>query len=439
MIFHFSIQDVRVWGQDASTISSNDGSRLGVHESWGELILTNKKDGSFKKPAVEYFSIKAGRQEIDYDDGRLLGNHDWLQQARRHDALVFKLQDKGWQADIGIAINRNDALNFNGNYYTPANVPSVLKDSRGVLVPVPANMLPLVAANGNSSKIGVPAVINPASTNRLFQMYKSLEYLYLSKTRNDTKTSFLIIADQFGKSILDSSQTSNVNNIAGYVYGLRFNTKGTHARFTTAVNLNTKMGKKKNTVMSAGLSYQFGRDLNGLLLSAQMIYFNISHIIKKHTISFGLDHLSGNPSFTSITTSHKFDPLYGSPHEYWGYMDFFYVNTGSPAAGLINPHLKWQYTSENKRFTTGLHYHLFALSEKMYDINANQLDMYLGSEFDLSWIYTLNKVSSVEGGVSAMFATHSMEYAKGIVPNSSKLNGQWIFVQFNIKPEFILK
>jgi hypothetical protein len=89
IIMQAALQDVRVWGQDASTINNADGSRLGLHEGWAELVLANKKDTSFKNAAVEYFSVKAGRQEIIYDDSRLIGNLDWLQQARRHDAVIL--------------------------------------------------------------------------------------------------------------------------------------------------------------------------------------------------------------------------------------------------------------------------------------------------------------------------------------------------------------
>src|SRR5438105_5633336 len=96
LVFQTSLQDVRVWGQDASTISNADGARLSVHEAWADLILANSKDSSFKKSFIEYFSVKVGRQELIYDDSRLLGNLDWLQQARRHDAVVFKLLQKGW-------------------------------------------------------------------------------------------------------------------------------------------------------------------------------------------------------------------------------------------------------------------------------------------------------------------------------------------------------
>ncbi len=434
-IFHMSIQDVRTWGQDASTIN-NDGSRLGVHEAWAEVILTNKKDGSFKKPTVEYLSVKAGRQEIEYDDGILFGNHDWLQQGRRHDALVFKLLDKGWQTDLGLAVNRNDALNFNGNFYTPANVPPYLKDSRGILVPSPSNYLPLILSNGNSARNGSPFVQNTASTNRLFQLYKSMEYLYVSKTHEENRYSFLLIADQFGENKLDSVQSSDINNQVGYVYGLRFNSWGTNARFTAGPSFKIKAGKTKNTTVLGSVYLQLGKGLDGKTLSSHMVHLVLDHKIKNHEIGAGFDLLSGNDGSGK---NKKFDPLYGSPHEFWGYMDFFYATTGSPSGGLVNPHLKWQYTSSNKRFTIATKYHYFGLAEDMYDVNGKAIDRYLGSEIDLSWIYSLSKITSIEGGTSFMFATHSMEYAKSVTPNSSLLNGQWIFIQLNVKPEFIIK
>src|SRR5690349_17623421 len=34
LTFGVSIQDVRVWGQDASSISNADGNRLMLHEGW---------------------------------------------------------------------------------------------------------------------------------------------------------------------------------------------------------------------------------------------------------------------------------------------------------------------------------------------------------------------------------------------------------------------
>src|SRR5487761_2309887 len=53
VVFHTSMQDVRVWGQDASTINSADGSKLEVHEAWAEILFSNKKDTSFKHSPVD--------------------------------------------------------------------------------------------------------------------------------------------------------------------------------------------------------------------------------------------------------------------------------------------------------------------------------------------------------------------------------------------------
>src|SRR6187200_2977006 len=48
-----SIQDIRVWGMDASSISNMDGSRLYLHEGWGEIIFSDTSK-LFKK--VKNFS-----------------------------------------------------------------------------------------------------------------------------------------------------------------------------------------------------------------------------------------------------------------------------------------------------------------------------------------------------------------------------------------------
>ena len=64
LIFHSTLQDVRLWGQDASTVSSADGSKLALHEAWAEIILSNKNDTSFKVSPFDYFAVKVGRQEL---------------------------------------------------------------------------------------------------------------------------------------------------------------------------------------------------------------------------------------------------------------------------------------------------------------------------------------------------------------------------------------
>jgi hypothetical protein len=317
-----------------------------VHEAWAELILANAKDSAFARSAVEYFSVRVGRQELAYDDQRLLGNLDWLQQGRRHDAIVFKLQHKGWQADLGAAFNQNtDAFNYNGTYYTPANLPAYVKDSRGNLTPTPAGLVPLTNAAGVSARNGAPFLSAAPSTNGMNQDYKSMQFLYVAKKINRTRISGLLFADEFGKYITDS-----VKNIAGtdtgYIYGRRFNQNGVNARVTGGVLVTSQLGRRKDWTLNAGFYYQSGKDKDGLNLSAYTSTLSLTYICRSFSYTAGWDYVSGNDAFSSSATNHRFDPLYGTPHKFWGYMDYFYAGTGSAAGGLNNPFPKWKYTAK---------------------------------------------------------------------------------------------
>lgn len=437
--FQTSLQDVRVWGQDASTISNADGSKLSIHEAWAEVALANKKDSSFKKSAVDYFGFRIGRQELMYDDSRLLGNLDWLQQGRRHDAVVLKLLQKGWQVDLGSAFNQNtDAFNYNGTYYTPANVTPYVKDSKGNLVLTPSGLIPIVNSNGLSAKTGSLSMQNAPGTNAIGQNYKALQYLYAAKTFKQTKISALVLSDQFSKYKLDSVKTV-AGADTGYVYGRRYNQAGVNARITAGVLVNSVLDKKKQFALTAGFYYQAGKDKEGLSLSAYTSTVSFSLTKKKWMYTVGWDYVSGNDAFSTSKVNHRFDPLYGTPHKFWGLMDYFYVGTGSPAGGLNNPYAKLKYTSGNKRFSSALDYHYFALAQDQKDVTGKAINKYLGSEIDWVSTYQLNKFSAIELGVSCLAATKSMEYAKSVTPDSSKLTASWAYLQVNIKPEFFSK
>jgi len=94
---YVSLQNTRVWG-DVSTLAAQDNISGGigttVHQAWADVKLAKN------------FSVKLGRQEIVYDDARIFGNVGWAQQARSHDAFVFKLTpNKNNRLDVGFALN----------------------------------------------------------------------------------------------------------------------------------------------------------------------------------------------------------------------------------------------------------------------------------------------------------------------------------------------
>jgi hypothetical protein len=249
--FGASIQDVRVWGQDASSISNSDGNKLMLHEGWADLILSNTADTTMKFKLLDFMSLKIGRQELMYDDVRLLGNLDWLQQGRRHDMVLLKTMHKGFQVDVGFAYNQNsDAFGITSTSYVPANVPPYIKNSLGDLVPTPAGVLPLTAAgnaSANSIKTGSPVWTNPPSTNGVNQDYKSFTSIYISRRFGQTKLSGLFFNDNFGKYKLDSIGTAS----SGYVYARRFvsagpsdgfDYSGLNRRYTYGLMVNHTIG-----------------------------------------------------------------------------------------------------------------------------------------------------------------------------------------------------
>jgi hypothetical protein len=433
VIFQASVQDVRVWGADASTINNADGARLSVHEAWAELVLANARDSSLGHSPVEYFGIRVGRQELVYDDQRLLGNLDWLQQARRHDAIVFRLANKGWQADIGFGFNQNtDAFNYNGTFYTPANVPAYVKDSKGNLAAVPSGFIPLTNAAGVSVRNGSPSLVAAPSTNGATQDYKSMQYGYVARQWRRARLSGLLFFDEFGR-----YKTDSVRNIAatdtGYIYGRHFNQPGVNTRVTTGLFLTTPLDRRNSWRLQAGAYYQAGRDRDGQSLSAYTTTLSLTYGPRLFAQTIGWDYLSGNNAFDGSTTDHRFDSLYGTPHKFWGYMDYFYAGTGSATGGLNNPFFKEKYTSRNSRLVIELCYHYFGLAAAQKDVKGGSVSKYLGSEVDGVAGYTLYKMTTLEAGLCGLWASSSMEYAKNIAPGTARLSAAWAYLQLNIK------
>ena len=96
-------QDVRVWGE---VNQLQDNPNLNIHEAWGQVEVS------------EVLALKMGRQELVYDNQRLLGSVNWTQQGRSHDALLLKYgsPESDLRIDIGGAYNQ-ESENIFGNDY----------------------------------------------------------------------------------------------------------------------------------------------------------------------------------------------------------------------------------------------------------------------------------------------------------------------------------
>jgi len=95
-----SFQEVFVFG-DRPQIATNGNGNFRVQEAWADLKLGASS------------SLKLGRQPLSYDDQRILGGLGWAQQARTHDAAVYKYKKNKFSLDIGGALNTTTDEIFN--------------------------------------------------------------------------------------------------------------------------------------------------------------------------------------------------------------------------------------------------------------------------------------------------------------------------------------
>ncbi|UYQ93380.1 alginate export family protein [Chitinophaga horti] len=373
--FGLTVQDVRVWGQDVSTINrttTQDNNGLMLHEAWGEVFLT---DTIVKNRSL---SLKIGRQELNYDDGRLLGNLDWLQQARRHDGAVLKYETGPWMLHAGGAFNQNKE-NAAGTLYN-----------------------------------GTPPGAYPANTNG-GAMYKGMEFIYAGRKLKKGNVSLLLFADQFSRYHNDSVDNKPVKTWDA----------GAYHRFTGGVYFTNTF---HDLTVTSSAYYQTGKTADGVKLDAALFSAAFQYALsKKVSVGIGGDYTTGGGA------GKAFDPLYGTPHKFWGYMDYFYVASGFGARGLQDYYLRLK-TKPGERWMLNADVHQFYSASDIVGHNRN-----FGQELDLTANFALTKVIGFEAGYS-FFNSQPNLTSPGVknVANAQSAN-HWAYLMINIKPSLLFK
>lgn len=374
-----SLQDARVWGQDLSTINRNtavDNNGIMFHQAWGEILLfdTTTTFNSFK--------IRIGRQELVYDDERLLGGLDWLQQGRRHDAILFRLDHKLSKLDVGLAFNQNkEALSNTLFNSTP------------------------------SANKGYP-VAYPLGTNALVNNYKSLQFLHASRNLGKHTLSFLFLKDDFQRFQKDSVVMYD---------------KGVWSRITTGLYSVYNFSEKSS--LTGSVYYQGGKSPIGQNLSALLasLYSNLK-LGDCLFIGPGIDYTSGNNVNNLSGTNYAFDPLYGTPHKFWGHLDYFYVANPMLPSGLVDGYFKVSYVKN--KFKSSVNVHEFFIPTKL-SVNGNKQSSRLGTEVDFDFLYNLTPSVAFIGGYACILGTNTLKVIKS-VPAADKF-GQFAYLMVNIK------
>ncbi|MBL7889795.1 MAG: alginate export family protein [Bacteroidia bacterium] len=365
------VQDIRVWGSQAQ-LNSYDVNTYGIHEAWGEYNFTKK------------ISMKLGRQEISYDDQRIMGAVDWAQQGRSHDALLLKFTDSTFAAHFGVAYNQD-------------NVSSI----------------------ATASALGT---------------YKEMQYLWLNKQIK--KLNISLLALNVGK-----QSTVNVNSTR-YI-----TTAGTRIEYKAnplflGLNFYYQMGDE----MGAYSSKKAPRKVSALNAAFDAGYTIKEKFTIGLGYEYLSGQSQTDTTIAYNDVNHAFNPVFGTNHKFNGYMDYYYVGNHINTVGLQDIIFRLKYKAE--KWNLALDFHQFMTAADVYDAKESAKtssivakDNNLGSEIDLTFGYKLKEGVLITAGYSHYLTSETLAYIKGV--KDYKGDGRtdqmsnWAYVMISFKPNFI--
>ena len=290
--FFVSVQDVRVWGS-APQANSGDGF-LSVHEAYAEV------------PLGELWAAKVGRQELNYDNARFLGNLDWALQARSHDFALVKFERGQVKLHFGAGYNQANCALAN----TPFTINNQYKAAQFV---------------------HYENVLGPLSFGLLF-WNNGLE----QNDQGKVKTRYV--------------QTVGIPKLEMGSGGFAFS--GFYYHQSGRDISNSKVDAHDASVQA---SYK-------TVLNAEKG--------KKIQATLGGEILTGTSQQANGSINRSYVPFYGTNHAHNGYMDFFYAGgRHAHSLGLQDYFLRARFDPANKVFLS-VNTHRFFTAANAYAGNA---------------------------------------------------------------------
>lgn len=371
----FTAQDIRTWGSTANMPIDNAGL-LSIQEAWAELNLTKK------------LSVRTGRQQLSYDDDRILGSLDWAMQARRHDAAVFKFQDDSLKLNIhaGFAFNQDKELSKTTVYTVAGN-------------------------------------------------YKTMQYLWMNKAFGKKISGSLLFLN-------NGMQFSSTASNGVVTYSTKFSqTMGTRWVYKSdKIGANFagyyQMGDDVNTYLPTGATSPSNKKISAYDAAAEVSY----KIVKPFAVIIGGELLSGTSQMNKADYGYNnsFAPLYGTNHRFNGYMDYFYVGNHGNSVGLQDLYLKLFF--EKGKMFASLNTHMFSavadIKDKKNSTAAAPVTMSknLGQEVDFTTGYNFADGVAIQAGYSQFFATKSMEMLKNGSIGKADKTQNWAYLMLIVRP-----
>ena len=351
-----SPQFAGIWGQGRANIS--------LYEGWANM---QTKNGLF---------VKIGRQELEYDDERIIGNDDWTMTAPTHDVLKLGYDGESHKIHLMAAYNQNaDSIETGISYY----------------------------AGG-------------------LQPYKNMQTLWYHYDTPKKMFGVSLLGMNIGMQSLKEEE-SDVTYYQQLV--------GTYMAF-----------RPKYWSLEGAFYYQMGKEEHGLPIDAFMGSVKATvNPSEKYNIFAGYDYLSGDKFFSVPAEGHLglvhhdkirgFSAIFGSHHEFYGAMDFFYMKNYYHG---FTPGLQNLYLGGNVNLVDGLNlnaaYHYYAIATDLDYLDSKTL----GHEVDFSASYAFNKAVSVSAGYTYMHGTETMVRLQQIQEVTEQRQLHWGWLMLSVKP-----
>ena len=361
MIVGFSLQDVRTWGNQKQ-LTTNEDFATSVHEAWAEVLFTKK------------LSLKAGRQELSYDDQRIFGAVDWTQQARSHDVAVLKFSGK-LNAHVGFAFHQSGTLT--NNFY---NGPDAYKAMQFIWLNKKTEKLNLSLLFLNN---GAPYVKTKDTLGNMTEQgirYSQTVGPRIAYTKDKLSAAFNFYY-QTGKTAADKSINAYEGALElGYKVSEKFNIDLGFERLSGTSQTDTANKDDNSFNPFYGTNHKF----NG-----SMDYFYVGN----HIGSVGLNDIY-------LKLSYKKEKISAS----------LAVHNFMAASDILD------------------------VEELTKTGNIKAMSAALGNEIDLEFGYSVTKTIAFKLGYSQMFGTESLVALKG---GKKEETSNWAWIMLVVKPTFL--
>jgi len=212
-----------------------------------------------------------------------------------------------------------------------------------------------------------------------------------------------------------------------------FLNNGVQSAIDSSVNFSQTFGLYgTKSIGSASIEYdgyyQFGRNATGESIGAFLLAANATFWKSKPlNLTVGGEILSGDKSSTT-GKDEAFNPLYGTHHKFYGFMDYFYVGNGHKNKGLVDVFVKTKIKA-GARSAILAHVHEFFTQSKIVTESSEDMSSSLGTELDLVFVHNITPGVVLNAGYSSMFFTKSLEYIKD-TPDPKAASWAWVMISF---------